>query len=248
MQTIGYSNGYNYNNQQQREGWGSHGNRMGAPSRPESYVDGYGYGYNRQSPAPFSNPPQRRFGPRNHSDPALYGNNSKPNSHGVYTNQSYQSTYDTVATTGSGSGNSNAEPWSNSTDPSSENSSVDRVNPTAKPDLAETYGFSGFGGAPQFQGAMLEEPGRAGPAYGQQNYGQNGAYQGYGQQNSDIPPPPPPHMSKRPGGNHPLPKLPTSQSMPRYDTNRHTPAVEQNGLDSGGKRKSWLRRRFSKNA
>jgi hypothetical protein len=72
----------------------------------------------------------------------------------VYPSHGYQQSYDTV-TTASGTGSHGTEQWGNSTDPSSENSSLDRINQVAKPDLGEVYGFSGFGGAPQFQGPIL---------------------------------------------------------------------------------------------
>lgn len=70
--------------------------------------------------------------------------------HGVYPVHGYQRSYDTV-TSASGTGSNSTEQWGNSTDPSSDNSSIERMPPPPKPDLGEAYGFSGFGGAPDLQ-------------------------------------------------------------------------------------------------
>lgn len=78
-------------------------------------------------------------------------------SHPIYPTQGYQRSYDTVASA-SGTGSNVTDQWGNSTDPSSENSSIDRMQPAPKPDLGEVYGFSGFGGAPE-----LHSPGYAPP-------------------------------------------------------------------------------------
>ena len=213
-------------------------------NQPESYVDPYGNAY-RQSPAPLT---PRRFGPRNHSDPALYGNNSNGNYNGNYAQPShnYHPSYDT-ATTGSGSAGSNGtEPWANSTDPSSENSSVDRIHQTAKPDLAETYGFNGFGGAPQFQGPILEEYGQGAPAYGQPGYGQDVNGGRYAYQGNDVPPPPPPHLPPK-DRQATLPSGPSGRGGTlRKEFNAPQPPPKSRP-ESGEKRMSWLKRRFSKN-
>jgi len=172
--------------------------------------------------------------PRNDSDPALYGQNSNQ---GVYPSHGYQQSYDTV-TTASGSGSHGTDQWGNSTNPSSENSSLDRVNHVPKPDLGEVYGFSGFGGAPQFQGPILEEHGYGNPAYGEPGYGRvsngmgppTGGYLtrgGYG-----APPSVPPHV----------PVKDNSPRVPITLGNSSTPVQP----DVGEKRKSWLKRRFSR--
>ncbi|MCJ1445290.1 MAG: hypothetical protein MMC23_005795 [Stictis urceolatum] len=229
----GYSNGFN--------GAG----RMGQP-RPESYNDGY----NRSSPAPFRD--SRRMSTRNHSDPVLYGSNRNGNY--PPQNHHYQHSYD-AATTGSGSGSYGTEPWGNSTDPSSENSSVDKIPQPPKPDLAEQYGFTGFGGAPEFRGPIIEEVSQDAPAYGHPGYGQrmqgygqqgyppvqNGRMGGHGGQGNDLPPPPPPHKQGA-----------SSQGSNRLQSARKpsvsTAPLSVSRSDTGEKRKSWLKRRFSKNA
>ena len=222
---IGYHNG----SPQQRfpgDSGGYYGNRT-SYSRPESYVDNPG------SPMGHYNQ-VRRFGPRTVSDPALYGNNSTA----LYPTHGYQQSYDTV-TSGTGSG---TEQWGNSTDPSSENSSIDKIHQVAKPDLAEAYGFSGFGGAPQFQGPILEEHGQGAPAYGQPGYGQSQgrtstarAYQG----NAAAPPSPPVHRSLTEKTN----RLPIKLGGGLPSTNG---LVYNSQPDTSEKRKSWLKRRFSK--
>ena len=202
---------------------GTYGRGLG--TRPRSYADNHGHSPNQS----------RRFGQASRvvSDPALYGQNS----HGVYPSHGYQQSYDTVASASNGSGAT--DQWGNSTDPSSENSSIDRVQPAPKPELGEQYGFNGFGGAPQFQGPILEEHGTDSPAYGQPGYGQShaAARSGFPFQGNDLPPPPPPpHVNQR----QPAPRTPIKLggSAPPANGSPPTPSSE--------KRKSWLKRRFSK--
>ena len=204
---------------------GTYGRGLG--TRPRSYADNYG-----QSPNQFGQ--SRRFGQASRvvSDPASYGQNS----YGVYPSHGYQQSYDTVASASNGSGAT--DQWGNSTDPSSENSSIDRVQPAPKPELGEQYGFNGFGGAPQFQGPILEEHGTDSPAYGQPGYGQShvAARGGFPFQGNDLPPPPPPHVNQR-------------QTAPRTPIKLGGSAPPANGsppTPSSEKRKSWLKRRFSK--
>ena len=210
------------------EGGGYYGNRG---SRPDSYAESNGQpsGLHSQS---------RRFAPshRIRSEPALSNSNGPG---GVYHSHGYQQSYDTVATA-SANGSGATEQWGNSTDPSSENSSIDKVQQAPKPDLGEAYGFNGFGGAPQFRGPILEEHGSESPAYGQPGYGRShpgGSGGGFPfQGNAAVPPAPPPHTSPR---QH-TPKVPIKLggSDPTINGSPQTTNSE--------KRKSWLRRRFSK--
>lgn len=200
--------------------------------RPDSHVDNYG-----GPPNQYGN--GRRFGPRNHSDPALYGHNS---AQGVYPSHAQQPSYDTVGTVSNGS--HVTDQWGNSTDPSSENSSIDRVPPAPKQDLGEVYGFNGFGGGPPFQGPILEEHGQGFPEYGQSAYGQpqmgrtNGySYQGY----NGSPPSAPPHGAPGLPPKDAGPRVPIKLGAPSASANRAPSAVDND------KRKSWLKRRFSKN-
>ncbi len=236
--SLAYSHLPGYQAQQRSpiDGGGYYESRNGG-SRPDSYIENYatppshygsvnGNGYNR------------RFGPRNHSDPALYGHAT---GQGIYPSHGHQQSYDTVATASNGS--HATDQWGNSTDPSSENSSIDRVQPAAKPELGEAYGFNGFGGAPQFQGPILEEHGHGAPGYGQPGYGQERAvvgsghaYQGNGAPN------PPPHALPR----EKVPRTPiklgggSASDVAPPVSSRPPPAVNTE------KRKSWFKRRFSK--
>lgn len=175
-----------------------------------------------------------RFAPRVNSDPVLYGDNSQntPPPHG------YQQSYDTGGST-SANESHGTDQWGNSTDPSSENSSIDRVQQALKPDLGELYGFNGFGGAPQFQGPILEEHGQGSHTYGQPGYSQpqmrlggNYMYQGNGISSA---PPPPPHVP---------PKETRSQVPIKLGDSSVKGNVPSEAIVE--KRKGWLKRRFSK--
>ncbi len=194
--------------------------------------DGYGSTYN-------NNP---RFVPRNNSDPALYGHH---NNQGIYTSHGQQPSYDTV---GTGSNQSHGtDQWGNSTDPSSENSSIDKAQQSQpKQDLGEVYGFNGFGAGPQLQGPILEELGHDAPSYGQPGYGQtqNGQSNGYPYQGNDIPPAVPVHGAPR------LPAKDTTsgksfqQALPTVSgSNNNAPPPVPSKRE---KRKSWLGKRFSR--
>lgn len=164
------------------------------------------------------------------SDPTLYGHNSQ----NTYPLPTYPQSYDTGGSV-SANDSHGTDQWGNSTDPSSENSSIDRVQPAQKPDLGEVYGFNGFGGAPQFQGPILEEHGKDAPAYGQPGYGQSptaGAgqpYQGNGASTRSAP-----HGRAKEN----TPKAPIKLG--------NSTAAILSSSASTEKKKSWLRRRFSK--
>ncbi|KAK3178762.1 hypothetical protein OEA41_000899 [Lepraria neglecta] len=233
----GYFPGYQAQQKPATEYNGYYGNRM-SNKRPESYADNYG-----SSQDAYGN--GRRFNQRNQSDPMLYGqSNAQPNAQpngpsngpsngqGIYPSHAHQQSYDTVGTASYGSDGTHQ--WGNSTDPSSENSSIERVQPPQKPDLGEVYGFNGFGGAPQFQGPILEEHGQDAPGYGQPGYGKGQAATGNGNpyQGNGAAPPPPPHKETRP-------RVPIKMGAPSV-ASRAPPTADSE------KRKSWLKRRFSR--
>ena len=226
--------GYHNSSPQQRfpgDGGGYYSNRM-SYSRPESYVDTYS-----NQPGQYNQ--GRRFGPRNASDPALYGNNNQ----GVYPTNGYQQSYDTV-TSASGTGSHATDQWGNSTDPSSENSSIDKIQQAPKPEPTENYGLSGFGGSPQFQGPILEEYGTNVPAYGHPGYGRpKQSYGGAGVQGNGFPPAPPPHLPAKDKG----PRVPMKLGNPMPPPPTVNGYSHNGKADQGEKRKSWLKRRFSKN-
>ena len=225
------------------ENGGSHADRQ-ANGRPDSYYD------NGASPsAAYYGGTNRRFGPRNNSDPALYGSNHNANpTAAIYPTHGHQQSYDTVG--GTSSGSHVTEPWGNSTDPSSENSSIDRIQPPPKTDLGEAYGFNGFGGGPQFGGPILEEYGHGDPGYGQPGYGNaqmaNGGGQYY-QGNSSGPPPVPQHLPPAPPPKDAAASARTPmRPVPHNVGTRRRDYISRPAPPSNEKRKSWIKKRFSR--
>jgi len=162
---------------------------------------------------------------RNNTDPGNFNRYSNAG-HGVYPTQGHQQSRDTVNTGGSGS---QSDPYS--TDPSSENSSIERATPVG----GEQYGFQGFGGAP-----ILEEyPNGGGSSYGQNGYPQQ-------QYNGGTPPIPrnagPPAPPKH---NPNMIKLTKTNSQGQAAAGAGKANVLQRE-QSNDKRKSWFKRRFSK--
>ena len=224
-----------------------------APSRPESYIDPYG---SRQSPLPFSNR-RRSYASRNNSDPIMFGNHANgvhnhyqppqpPYAGNLRREPQYQQPYD-AATQGSSSGGSHGtEPWSTSTDPSSEASSVERLqqmHPPAPPkhaDLSEQYGFNGFGGVP----AGLEN-GHDPMMYGTAGNGlDRRPPASMPVERKDLPPPPPPHLSNSNVVRQPVRSNTLQRKNPGRQPEYEAPAKRP---EVGEKRKSWLMRRLSKN-
>ncbi|KAK5172109.1 uncharacterized protein LTR77_003747 [Saxophila tyrrhenica] len=192
-----------------------------SPSRYAPSQQGGYYG----SPTPGSQ--RQRYGNRMQSDPQFY-NQSRPypQQHG------YHNSHDTVNTHGSDS----TGPWANSTDPSSENSSLDRVNGVnsmskgpADMHAAYNQGQNGYNGPimeEQGQGAYGDYPYQNG--YGQQQQQQNGMGRGQRERNNTAPSQQPRPMQLNSGPPPPSHGLPPA-SRPEPE-----------------KRKSWLSRKFSK--
>jgi len=182
-------------------------------TRPDSY---YNSGDNGAGPSNGYHPNRSRY-PRTASEPHFGAGG------GVYPPNGNPQSYETV-TTGSGS---SGDPLGYSTDPSSENSSVDRVAPLPPKEPAEIYGFAGFGNNPQYlpPGAGLNE-----------HYVSNGGpvQQGSGYQNQGPPP------------------LPRKENAPRVPiklgATSGTVQVTEQRPGAGEKRKSWFGRRFSKSS
>lgn len=169
------------------------------------------------------------------SDPA-YNRYNNGGQH-VYPTQGYQQSRDTVNTGGSGS---QSDPYS--TDPSSENSSIERATPVGKPDLGEQYGFQGFGGNPhvQFQGPIIEEYSNGTAPSSNGGYNHQQQYSGsYGA--PPVPrkggPPVPPHNPNTIKMTNP------QESSPAVNGGGRPTVLTRNNTD---KRKSWFKRRFSK--
>ena len=236
---VGHGNG---NAQRFPESGGYYGNRM-SYGRPDSYVETYGNSQpHRDRDRDRDYLQSRKFGPRAQSDPMLYGGHTTQ-SQGIYPLHGNQQSNDTV--TSSGAGSHGTEPWGNSTDPSSENSSIDRLSQVPKQDPGETYGFNGFGAGP-----ILEEHHVNAPAYGQPGYAQSQAIsnQGYAYQGNGFPPVPPPHAHANAKETRPRPpiKLGTSPGNP-YINEKGGSLSQLSRGDTSEKRQSWLKRRFSKN-
>ncbi|KAI9669727.1 MAG: hypothetical protein M1831_007423 [Alyxoria varia] len=188
--------------------------------------------------------------------------------HGVYPSHYYQGSHDTVYT---GESNGSSEPWGNSTDPSSENSSLDRIQ------AARQMEYDMYGGAPYARhDAIQEEYGydqqdyMPGPSHPQSNkyptmpqnpvyapqYPQNGNYPPSNhphrnpQNGADIPPPVPTHAaSQTQTGPSPTPmklgSTPANDPQPTATNSSRRAQLKKKPSD-GSKRKSWLMRRFSK--
>jgi hypothetical protein len=119
--------------------------------------------YGEQRPGQYSNgPPRRHPNSRMGSDPMMYS--QRP-----YGQHGYQHSADTMATGGSDS----TGQWANSTDPSSENSSIDKAarsygeNAYPQPGYGQNNGYAPNG----YQGPIPEDgayPMRGGPAPTQQ--------------------------------------------------------------------------------
>lgn len=148
-----------------RQGYGDHAN----------YRQGYGeYGnYGSNSPG---------YGQRRTHSQRMPNNNRMSPENGVYPYQGYQDSYDTVHT-GESSGSQSTDLYGNSTDPSSENSSIDRMHPMVanKSDMdAYSGGVVGRRSPMPMQDAIQEE---YGSQYEQQGYGG-----GYPPQSGGYPP------------------------------------------------------------
>lgn len=226
--TAGYENS--------RTQSGYYGNRQPAVAR-DSWAD---HGY-QAGPGPRSrHPRQQQYDNGN-------GWNQRQNTgpQSVYPTPGYHQSRDTVMTGGTGGSSSQQSEGHYSTDPSSEHGSIDRGGPVKQPDLGEQYGFSGFGNNSQ---PIHEELGN----YGYQN-GQNGNgyyqqphHQQQQQQAYDYPPPVP---SK--GNGQPMPNNPNAMKLNGQQNSGGTPArpgvLTRKGTESSEKRKSWFKKRFSKN-
>ncbi|KAI9806847.1 MAG: hypothetical protein M1833_002504 [Piccolia ochrophora] len=204
--------------------------------RPESFVDGY-YGQHayQQHPHAQNSYNRSRYNARPNGIGQYEGYNEPRN---LYPTQEYQNSYENVTST-SGSA---TDPWANSTDPSSENSSIDRLQQAPKPDPGDTYGFTGFGGAPQFNPPGV---GFSGPSNDFEGRSQNTFHANAPNGTSNdggldgqrgaraLPPVPPKHDLKSPTA--PIKLGRTQPNLERGNSSSTT----QGG---GEKRKSWFKR------
>ena len=209
--------------------------------------------------------------------------NAAPNGNGWASHPAhgYSQSYDTVDTGGS-YGTSGSEPWGNSTDPSSENSSLERMyGANGMNGMNGMNGTNGMNGANGYKpdygdpygGQYRRESPRHDPIQEEYGFDGNGYTQGQWTGPSAAPPPPrhstqnapprsngyamgppPPAHHHQPrnviplsGGNAPIPP-PSGPAPPRHNSQpQQKGSVLRKESKSGeGKRKSWLRRRFSK--
>lgn len=196
----------------------------GRPPR-DSYDNGYGLG------GPVGGPPRVRYGNRMQSDPGFgsHGGGRMSQGQNVYAQpppNGYQQSRDTVHTNGSNGSNSDG---AYGTDPS-DNSSFERSLPVRPPhaDMGEQYGANGYGGP------IREEQQQAGYFPNQQQQQQ----QQYG-----APPPPPQAAKPAPPKAAPI-RLGGGEASPAPADRPGVLRKESAGGDD--KRKSWFKRRFSK--
>jgi len=213
-----YYGGGNYDQSRFSQVSGYYGNRQSV--RDSSYDNGHGMG------GPVGGPSQRmRYGNRMQSDP---GWSNRQNGSNVYPMNGYQQSRDTINTNGSNGSHSDG-PHSN--EPGSENSSIERGAGPVRPPQDMSYGYNGYNNGP-----IREE-------YGQGQGPSNGGYFSQQQQNA-VPPPPPKHITPL---TPPAPiKLGGGPGAPSFDAGR--PAMLSKNSSNGGddKRRSWFKRRFSK--
>lgn len=185
-------------------------------TRPDSYYE------NQGGPSNGYYPSRARY-PRTASEPQFNHGG------GIYPVPGNQQSYETV-TTASGSGSS-GEAHGYTTDPSSVNSSMDRIAPKQEP--VESYGFNGFGGVPDVQMPVREYSG-----YGRQQVESqmNGAYEGQ----SGGPPPVPRKQIQAP------PRAPIQLGTGQLGTGEVSYNEKGPRPGAGEKRKSWFGKRFSR--
>ncbi|RMZ09496.1 hypothetical protein D0860_04218 [Hortaea werneckii] len=108
------------------------------PGRQSAMSGGY---YGGQRDSYMNGPPRMRYGNRMMSDGNMYNGQGRP-----YPHHGYQQSQDTMHT-GVTNGSDSTGPWASGTDPSSENSSIDRNmaggNGNGK-QPAESYGYNGY--------------------------------------------------------------------------------------------------------
>ncbi len=170
---------------------------------------------------PLAGPSKNRFTQRlQHEPPA----NGYANRQGVYPTHVPQLSRDTVNTGES----SQSEPWGNSTDPSSENSSIDKVaSMTRVMEPTDPYVYNNYGG----------------PVNGLGPAGTNGYLP---QPMGSAPPAVPAHGTSAPRA-APIKLGGASYPQPLNSTSGNATLVKsRGGPATQDKRKSWFKRRFSK--
>lgn len=184
---------------------------------------------------------------------------------GVYPVQAYHSSHDTVNTIGESSGSHSTEQWGNSTDPSSENSSIDRVHAVKHDGSGDAYGGGMYGrGSPIRGDAIREESWHGSQLQYQESYrvapppmqhpamkfnqGYTQPPQGYAQPTHGYAQPP--QLVQRPEqAQRPVIRLGDGSGVQTSAPNGPVYPGARPRQESGGEAKKggWLKKRFSKN-
>ncbi|RMY74379.1 hypothetical protein D0863_03253 [Hortaea werneckii] len=185
-----------------------------SPGRQSAMSGGY---YGGQRDSYMNGPPRMRYGSRMMSDGNMYGGQGRP-----YHNNGYQQSQDTMHT-GVTNGSDSTGPWASGTDPSSENSSIDRNmaggNGNGK-QPAESYGYNGYSNGYNNGYSNGYGNGYASPPIAEE--------QGAGGHGGPVQAPPPARQPISLGSSAPGGSLPSAA--------RAEPE----------KKKGWLKKRFSK--
>lgn len=193
---------------------GYYGNQ---PNIRESIVE------NSYGGPPVAGPSKSRFSQRLQGEPLANGHSNRQAVYPVHGHQQSRDTFNTGESSGSQS-----EPWGNSTDPSSENSSIDKVTSmTRVMDPADPYVYNNYGGP-------VNPPGQVGP-------------NGYYPPPMNAAPPAVPANGTSPTRSAPIKLGGAGFHHPLNSTSGNATLVKPR-VDSAtpDKRKSWFKRRFSK--
>lgn len=217
--------GYQQSNQSRGLQEGGYYANRNSTYRPDSFIDQY---TSPDVPAPGQGRGMRT-NMRMSSEPMFPGGRGQ---RAVYPSHGYQQSYDTV----NSSGSHQTDPYGNSTDPSSENSSLDRIHQLPKQNeqqqpVGDNHRFIGFGGNGQQYPLENYSTGQGG--YGRSGYANASPSQP--RYDAQERPPPPPKESPR----APIKLNSQGTSSPLTRQVSDSPTTD--------KRKSWFKRRFSKN-
>jgi len=185
-----------------------------SPGRQSAMSGGY---YGGQRDSYMNGPPRMRYGNRMMSDGNMYNGQGRP-----YPHHGYQQSQDTMHT-GVTNGSDSTGPWASGTDPSSENSSIDRNmaggNGNGK-QPAESYGYNGYNN-------------------GYSNGYSNGYGNGYGS---------PPIAEEQGAGGHggPVQAPPPARQPISLGSSAPGGSLPSAARAEPEKKKGWLKKRFSK--
>ncbi|KAH0562280.1 hypothetical protein GP486_003025 [Trichoglossum hirsutum] len=216
----------NYSNTRGLQDSGYYGSRP-TLAQPESFGESH-----NSIGAHYQNRP--RFGQRVNTEPPV---GAYSNGQNVYPSAVYQQSADTVNTASGGS--HSTDPWAYSTDPSSEDSSIDRRDQGMKVETVDSYGHGtqlGTVAQSEFVGGSSypRYPQGNGPYYASNNSA-NPSDAGRHNQWSSAPPSAPPHLP-------PKDSVPPRRVPIKLGNASSATPINGSKSGSGGKRKSWFKR------